>query len=147
MIGWLPWGLLTGLTAIIAVTDLRRHEIPNRWSVIAAGLGLVLMAVRVLPWTHLWWALAIWLLLELGDVLHPGWIGSGDIKWSVLTVGYLGSLGLLVIGLTQLVAMGLGLIRWLGDHRRYPWHQTSAPWGPGFLVGLLLYGGASLWLH
>ena len=138
---------LTVLTAWIAWTDARQHRIPNRVSLLTAALGAVLMVAGVIPWTHLYWAGGVWLLFEAADLLEPGKIESGDIKWSVIMMGWLGADGLWVIVFGQLVAIVWATVSWSRHRQTVRWSQAQAPWGPGFLMGLLLLAGDWWWVH
>lgn len=144
---WLIWAPLTGLTAWIAWTDGRERRIPNGVSALAAGLGLALMVAGIIPWTHLWWAGGMWLLFETIELVRPDRVGSGDIKWAVIIMGWLGAAGLLVITVTQGVAFIWGAVAWWGHHRVTRWSQMRSPWGPGFLFGLLTVAGGWWWIH
>lgn len=147
MIPWLLWGMLTILTGYIAWTDVRYLLIPNRVSLLAAGLGAGLMVVGVIPWSHLWWVIGIGLALELADLVEPGRLASGDIKWTVIIMGWLGAPGLVVMTFTQIVALVWGTVSWSLHHRPTRWSQVQAPWGPGFLVGLLVLASDWWWVH
>ena len=143
----LIWAPLTGLTAWIAWTDGRERRIPNVVSALAGGLGLALMVAGVIPWTHLGWAVGVWLLFEAADLVEPDRVASGDIKWAVIVMGWLGGPGLIVIAVTQGVALIWGTVAWWVHHRVTRWSQTPAPWGPGFLIGMLAVVGDWWWMH
>lgn len=147
MIPWLPWGILTVLTGWIAWTDAWHRRIPNRASLWATALGTALMIVGVIPWTHLWWAAGLGLTLELADLVEHGRLQSGDIKWSVITMGWLGAHGLWVMAFAQIVALIWATVSWGMRHRTTRWSQAQAPWGPGFLIGLLALAGDWWWVH
>jgi len=134
------WLGLAGMSAVAAWVDARRQEIPNRLSLVAAGVGGVLLVLHILPWTRLLWAAATWGLYEIVLWRQPEALGWGDVKWATVIMGYLGGSGLLVLFLADALRLVWSTVRWWRHGRQGRWRDAGAPWAPGAFVGVLVWG-------
>ncbi len=139
------WAPLTLLTSLAAWIDARREVIPNTLSLVAASIGIGLLLGHQIAWTALLWAGGMWLVYEFGNWVQPDRVGWGDAKWSAITMGYLGGLGLLVIAAGFCGSVIWGTVRWWKAGRSARWQTYGGPWAPGAWVGLLMIGGLRLW--
>lgn len=139
------WAPLTILTSVAAWVDVQREVIPNTLSLVAASIGIGLVLGHQLAWTALLWAGSIWALFEIGMWSQPDKVGWGDAKWSAITMGYLGGLGLPVIAAGFFGSFLWGTVRWWKSGRVARWGTFGGPWAPGAWVGLLIIGGLRLW--
>lgn len=136
------WGLGTGLTGIVAVTDWRGQVIPNRWSGLGAGLVLMGILTGALPATRLLWGMGTWGAYELSLWWQPGSVGWGDVKWASFLMALFGGLGLLMVGAGHAGSLLWGTCQWAREGRHRPWRQYGGPWAPGAFAGCLLLGSA-----
>lgn len=141
----LVWWNLMLLTGMAGWIDGRHEIIPNGLSLVATVLGLWLMAMGVVPWSGLIWAIVIWVFYEIEQWLTPGRLGWGDVKWAAITMGYLGGPGILVIAAGHLGSALWGTGRWIRSERGTCWATVPGPWAPGAAVGLLLVGAFKIW--
>lgn len=136
--------LFAGCGAVLAVTDVREHRLPNRWTGLLAAGGAVVLGLGCLAstdgWTRFWGMigggvayLALMLLLHLlsrtgmgmGDVklggglgLYTGWLGWDHVVGAVVAAFVLGG------------ALALALVL-----ARRASGSTHLPFGPAMLAG------------
>ena len=133
------------LCAALALTDIRRGIIPNRFNLSIAGLGLLkaavaggVMAALELGCEAVAVGLTFWLLRRCYFVWRKTQgLGLGDVKFLAAATPWIGVQGiptlLLIATLTALTAAGSLQLAGRGMTR-----QTSLPFGPFLAVGLLL---------
>lgn len=137
-------GVFVACAAVLTLTDLREHRLPNRWTGRLAAGGLVILGLGALVsdagWTRFWGMLGggaayltLMLVLHLvsrtgmgmGDVklgggigIYTGWLGWDHVFGAVVLGFVLGGLAALVLVLTR---------RATGS--------THLPFGPAMLAG------------
>lgn len=142
-VGQLALGLVFVTTlATITLTDLELRVIPNRILIVAAVIGIAILAVTdpsVLPDRAIAAAAAGGLLL-LVALAYPRGMGMGDVKLAALMGLYLGRAvaPALLIGFAAGALVGVALIARHGAEAR----KRAIPFGPflafGGLVGLFV---------
>jgi leader peptidase (prepilin peptidase) / N-methyltransferase len=147
----LPAFAVIGVLGVgMGYVDLRRHLLPDRFTVAALGAGAVLLGAAALvddggaPYARAWACagalLAFYLVLAL---IYPAGLGLGDVKLAAslgLHLGWL-SWGAPVVGTFAGFTVGaLASIVLLVTGRAN--RRTAVPFGPSMLVGALI---AVLW--
>ena len=135
-----------GLAALVvaAMTDLRRRIIPNEAVLVVAGAGLVLRLLSFQGWIlAISAAVALGLLIVLGQMTRLGIVGGGDAK--LIAAVSLSQLPADVPSLLLHIALaggGLALIYLVLSHLssqplRVAMRSQSIPYGVAILLGTL----------
>lgn len=132
--------------------DLRRHLLPDRFTLPAVASGAVLLGAAALttyadPTTSYWRAWACAGALMLGYLLlalvYPAGLGLGDVKLAASLGLYLGWLGWSypVVGTVAAFLVGgvVSIVLLLAGRAT---RRTAVPFGPSMLVGALV---AAVW--
>jgi leader peptidase (prepilin peptidase)/N-methyltransferase len=132
--------------AVLTLTDLRAHRLPNRLVLgsypVVAGLLLLAVADDTRAWPSLLAAAAggvgVFLLFLVAALTGP--LGGGDVKLAGLVGAYLGWAGggsgvvlgvvVTVVSAAVVAGIGLGLGRWQRD--------SQLAYGPFLLLGCLV---------
>lgn len=128
----------------LAVTDLREHRLPNRWTGALAAGGLVTLGLACLVvdggWSRFWSMLgagAVYLtLMLLLHLISRAGMGMGDVKLAGGLGVYAGWLGwdhLLAAVLAGFVAGGVVALVLVLSRRATG--STHLPFGPAMLAG------------
>lgn len=145
-------GLVIGAAALAcvggaAVSDVRRFEIPDGWSIAVAAL-FAAFAFAEWPLPGLWQHAAAGIAMFAAGValFARGWLGGGDVKLLAAVAVWTGFAGLpwLIAGTTLcgalLAIVALGARRLAPPSPRYPGLQPDGP----LPYAVAILGGASM---
>jgi Flp pilus assembly protein protease CpaA len=130
--------------SMAAVTDWRRHVIPNGlWLGALAGAACGMIAGWI-PVTHLFWSAGIWAVYEFRawrhPQFHPGSVSWGDVKLIVALTAMLGVLGVWIAIGGEIAVWIVGSAQWLRHPRQSTWKGQQVPWAPGAWVAMTSLG-------
>jgi leader peptidase (prepilin peptidase)/N-methyltransferase len=141
--------VLVATLAAVTLTDLERRVIPNRILLVAAAIGLAVMAAAdpgIVP-GRLAWAAAAGGGLLIVALVYPRGMGMGDVKLTALMGLYLGRAvaPAILVALAAGAIVGIALMVRDGAGAR----KRTVPFGPflalGGVVGLLVGGSLVDW--
>lgn len=128
MTSWLLYSLLIG---IAGYTDWRWRIVPNALSWIAIGYLYAMVGHHWWGWNHVWWALGIWLVFEVLNILFPQGVGYGDFKVAAWTLAFWPGWGIVLVLAGSVWTIVYGFLSWWPHRREKSWQTATAPWVVG----------------
>lgn len=125
------WTFYSLLIGVAGYTDWRWRMVPNQLSWLAIGFIYAMVGAHLWSWAHVSWAVGIWILFEVSDLVFPQAFAYGDIKVAAWTMAFWPTLGVwLVVGGTVWATI-YGALTWWPQRRQQRFRTASAPWAVG----------------